>query len=648
MCGIAGIVDLKGRRSAEENARLTRGMGDALRHRGPDASGAWSAPETGVWLAHRRLAIQDLTDAGAQPMLGPRGSVITYNGEIYNTAELRETLLARGYVFKGHADTDVLLAAIDAWGMEDALGRLAGMFAFAYLDAARRTLTLVCDRLGKKPLYWAKTGDGLVFASELSPLLSHPDCPRVIDRSALGDYLRWMYIPAPGSILKGVRKVEPGHSVELDLATGETSGRTWWSVGEVALAGLKAPFEGDASEAVEETSSLLDLAVGERMVSDVPLGAFLSGGIDSSLVVAMMQATSPTPIRTFSIGSADRKYDEGEDAARVAHHLGTDHTAFVLDPDEAMRIVHRLPEIYDEPFADASQIPTHMVAKLAREHVTVAMTGDGGDEVFSGYNRHVAANGLLTRLNAYPKAARAFMSGAMTAVPADRWDALLGFLPENRRPRLLGDKLHKLAPLLKVSEGEQYGKLTEQWSEPDTVLRQPACGPRALGDPAVLASIPDAAGRMRYMDQISYLPGDILTKVDRATMAVGLEARAPLLDHRLLAFSWRLDSAVHMRGGQSKWILRQLLERHVPRAMFDRPKMGFGLPLGEWLRGPLRDWAESLLSEARLEAGELFQVAPIRQLWARHLSGAENAEHRLWAVLMLNAWQDRYRAVTSL
>lgn len=649
MCGIAGLIDLAGRRPPAENDRLNRSMGEALRRRGPDAFGVWNDSGRRVWLAHARLAIQDLTSAGAQPMTGPDGaSAICYNGEGYNTESLRPELIALGYGFRGHSDTEIILAGFDHWGVDAMLGRVAGMFAFAYYDARRNVLCMARDRLGKKPLYWTSDGGGLAFASELAPLLLHPDTPRRIDRDSVEDFLRWSYIPAPQTILRGVQKVEPGQIVEFDLASGAISRRHYWRVEDAVRRGLENPFDGGPADAVDETGRILEEAVRGRMISDVPLGAFLSGGVDSSLVVATMQAVDSRAVRTFSIGFDSASHDESGEAARVANHLGTKHTSFLVQPADALAVIPDLADIFDEPFADASQIPTYIVAKVARREVTVAMTGDGGDEVFSGYNRHIAANGLLSRLNTFPAPVRRGLAAGMTTVTAGTWDALLGVLPASRRPKKVGDNIRRLAALLPLSEAGQYKSLTEQWVCPESVVVHPSERPHAVGDSATLAMIPDPAGRMRYLDLISYLPGDILTKVDRATMAASLEARAPLLDHRLVEFSCRLNSEIHMHEGQGKWILRRLLERHVPRDLFERPKMGFSVPLGEWLRGPLRDWAETLLSESRLTAGGLLRPAPIRRLWGRHLRGEENAEYRLWPVLMLQAWQERYGGSVSL
>jgi asparagine synthase (glutamine-hydrolysing) len=621
MCGIAGLVDVAGKRSPAANEALASAMGAALHHRGPDAGAVWGDPEARVWLAHRRLSIIDLSEAGAQPMSTPdRRCWISYNGEAYNAADLRPELEAAGYRFRGHSDTEVVLYGCHHWGVEQTVKRLIGLFAFAYWDGKGRRLTLIRDRLGKKPIYWAKTGGSFFFASELRPMMLHPDCPREIDRASVSDLLATLYIPAPHSILAGVSKVEPGEMLTFDAGTGAVGRHFYWTVAEAARRGFADPFPGSADEAVDETERLLGDATRIRMVSDVPLGAFLSGGIDSSAVVAMMQRQGGGRTRTFSIGYADAEYDEAIHAREVAAHLGTAHTELLLEPRDAMAVIPDLPAIFDEPFADVSQIPTYLVSKLAREQVTVALSGDGGDEVFAGYNRHVAAGGLLQKLARLPRPVRTALTRAMQALPPDRWQKLLGAIPAGRRPRAIGEKLHKLAPLIGLDERQQYLRLTRQWDDAGAIVI--GAGPRAgRVDEVDRSDFPDAVAYFRYLDLVTYLPGDILTKVDRASMAVSLEARAPLLDHRLVEFSFRIPSSVHLRGGQSKWLLRQLLERHMPRSLFERPKMGFGVPIGDWLRGPLRDWAEDLLSEHRIKDSGLLRPEPIRRLWADHMRG---------------------------
>ena len=639
MCGIAGFIDFAGRRSSGANDAIARAMGDAIRHRGPDAGAAWSDPRAGVWLSHRRLAIIDLTEAGAQPMATPDGrGHIAYNGEAYNAAELRPELEAAGYRFRGHSDTEVILYGCQHWGVAKTVERLIGFFALAYWDADARTLTLVRDRLGKKPLYWAQTPAGFLFASELKALLQHPDAPREIDRDSVAEYLRLLYVPDPHAIYEGVGKVVPGEILTFHLPSREVRRSTYWSVLDAAERGAANPFTGTPEEAVDATEALISDATRLRLVSDVPLGAFLSGGIDSSVIVAMMQKHSAGRTRTFSIGYSDAEYDEAVHAREVAAHLGTDHTELILDPADALAVIPDLPAMFDEPFADVSQIPTYLVSKLARQHVTVALSGDGGDEVFAGYNRHVAAGGLLRRLAMLPRPMRKAMAATIRSLPPARWQALLRLLPSGVRPRAVGEKLHKLAPLLELDERDQYRRVTSHWPDPASVVIGGAERPGPMDDPGLRGHFPDAVAWMRYLDLVTFLPGDILTKVDRASMAVSLEARAPLLDHRLVEHSFRIPSSLHLRNGEGKWLLRRVLERHVPRRLFERPKMGFGMPVGDWLRGPLRPWAEELLSERRIRDTGLLRPEPVRQLWARHLARESNGQYELWPVLMLLSW----------
>ncbi|MDQ2878023.1 MAG: asparagine synthase (glutamine-hydrolyzing) [Pseudomonadota bacterium] len=643
MCGIAGFIDFGGTRSRGHNDALARVMERALEHRGPDGGDVWADAERGVWLVHRRLSIIDVSTNGDQPMVADDGAVLIWNGEGYNADRLRPELAAAGYRFRGHSDTEVVLNGFRHWGVEETCARLIGMFAFAYWEPNRDRLTLGRDRLGKKPLYWSKTPRGLMFGSDLAALRLHPDCPREIDHASVASYLRTGCVAEPDSILAGVSKVRPGGLLAYDLASGAVTPSTYWSVVEAARRGLADPLGGSPADAVAAAGALLEDAVALRMISDVPLGAFLSGGIDSSLVVALMQARSSRPVKTFSIGYHDRAYDESDHAAAVARHLGTDHEALMVTAEDAMRTIPLMPSIYTEPFADVSQIPTYLVASMARSQVTVALTGDGGDEVFAGYNRHVAAGGLLGRLNGLPGPVRRALSGGMTALSPRRWDALLGLIPESRRPRNIGEKLHKLAPLLGRSEPELYRSLVSQWADVGAVqLGAERAGP--IDDAATFAMLPDLVARMRWLDMVTFLPDDILVKIDRATMAVGLEARAPLLDHRLVELSWRIPSSVHLHQGQGKWILRALLARHVPPALFERPKAGFGIPIGAWLRGPLRDWAESLLSARALDDAGLVRTAAVRAVWRRHLAGQVNAQYGLWTVLMLQAWHQAFTA----
>ncbi|KQM23666.1 MULTISPECIES: asparagine synthase (glutamine-hydrolyzing) [unclassified Sphingomonas] len=643
MCGITGHIDSAMRRSDDANRRLTEAMADTIRHRGPDGWGIWGDKAAGVYLAHRRLAIVDLSDAGAQPMATPDGrGHLSYNGEAYNAPALRPELERAGYVFRGHSDSEVILYGCHKWGVIETARRLWGMFAFAYWDQQDRRLWLVRDRLGKKPIYWTKSEGSFAFASEIRPLLLHPETPREIDRSSVAEYLRTSYIAAPHSIIDGIHKLEPGAALAYSPETGDVRIERYWQLEDALARGHADPFSGSPQDAVAEAEALLSDATRIRLMSDVPLGAFLSGGVDSSVVTALMQQQGGGSTRTFSIGYQSAEYDEGEDAARVAAHLGTNHTRFTLEPRDAMAIVPNMAQIFDEPFADASQIPTFMVSKLAREHVTVALTGDGGDEVFAGYNRHAAAGGMLGRLGTLPRPIRSIVARGMTALSPRQWQRIFQVVPASMRPRAAGEKIHKLAPLLRLDSREQYRRVTSLWHDPASVVVKGSERLGVIDDKQLTSMFRDQVEEFRYLDLATYLPGDILTKVDRASMAVSLETRAPLLDHRLVEFSFRLPSSVHLNQGRTKWILRQILERYVPRELFERPKMGFAVPIESWLRSDLRDWAESLLDENVLIDQGLLRPEPIRALWQQHLSGRVNAQYELWNVLMLNAWVDAY------
>lgn len=643
MCGITGHIDGATRRSDEGNRQLAEQMAERIRHRGPDSWGIWGEKAAGVYLAHRRLAIVDLSSAGAQPMSTPdyRGH-LTYNGEVYNAPQLRAELERAGYRFRGHSDSEVILYGCHKWGVPETARRLAGMFAFAYWDKQERRLWLVRDRLGKKPVYWFKVGRSFAFASEIRPLLLHPDAPRSIDRSSVTEYIRTGYIGSPHSIITDVQKLEPGAVLCYSSETESTRIEHYWRLNDALMRGHDNAYLGSPEEAVAEAETLLADATRIRLISDVPLGAFLSGGIDSSVVTALMQQQGKGSTRTFSIGYQDAAYDEGEDAARVAAYLGTEHTRFVLESRDALEIVPAISRIFDEPFADASQIPTFMVSKLAREHVTVALTGDGGDEVFAGYNRHAAAGGMLGSLGSLPRPLRSTIARAMTGLSPIQWQRLFQMVPAGVRPRSVGEKIHKLAALLPLDSRAQYRRVTSYWHDPASIVINGTERPNVIDDKQLSAIFRDQVEEFRYLDLATYLPGDILTKVDRASMAVSLETRAPLLDHRLVEFSFRLPSSLHLRGGKTKWILRQILAKHLPPELFERPKMGFAVPIGDWLRTDLRDWAESLLNERTLSDQGLLQPEPVRSLWKQHLSGRVNAQYELWVVLMLTSWVESY------
>jgi len=653
MCGIAGFIGSGGRRGDEE--LIGRRMADAISRRGPDDHGVWIDAEAEVALAHRRLSIIDLTPAGHQPMLCESGRwAISFNGEIYNHKDLRSELERSGAAprWRGHCDTEVLLAAISAWGLRRALERSVGMFAFALWDRAERTLILARDRLGEKPLYYGTAGRTFLFGSELSALKAHPDWSGDIDRDALCLLLRLNYIPAPHAIYKGIRKLPPGSY--LVVKAGETCGRieTYWDAREVAAQGIRNPFSGGPDEAAERTDALIRQSLQGQMMADVPLGAFLSGGIDSSTVVALMQTLSGNAVRTFSIGFDEQGYDEAPYAKAVARHLGTDHTELYLTMYEAMAVVPQLPSLYSEPFADVSQIPTFLVSKLARRHVTVALSGDGGDELFSGYTRYRMADRVWQVLSKIPPGLRRAAARLALSLPPAQWDRLLGgpmrLLPARTRPHLVGDKLHKAANVVGLDNADEiYRTLASLWPRPDAVVLGASEPATPLTAPGSTEQIPDPVRRMMYLDLVGYLPDDILAKVDRASMAVGLEARVPLLDHRLVEFTWRLPLSVLRRNGQSKWPLRRVLDRHVPRPLTTRPKMGFGVPIDSWLRGGLRDWAESLLDERRLAQEGLFDPEPIRATWQAHLGGHRNQQYQLWSVLMFQAWHEAERTAEA-
>lgn len=642
MCGIAGLWYVTDSRPhGVDLAKVGERMAETLRHRGPDGQGVWTDEDAGLCLAHRRLSILDLSAAGAQPMVSTSGRfVISYNGETYSHAELRSELEAKGYRFRGHSDTEVIVEAINEWGIDATVKRLIGMFAIAVWDRAQRVLTLVRDRMGIKPLYWGKVAGAFTFGSELKALRVLPGWRGEIDRDALTAYMRYCYVPTPYSIYRGVSKLEPGVILEVDAQGRVTQRRYWDTRALMAEATRHQVAMGDA-EAIDHLDGLLRDAVARRMVADVPVGAFLSGGIDSSLVVAQMQAVSERPVHTFSIGFDEQGYDESQYAAAVAQHLGTQHTQLVVTPREAMDVIPELPQWYDEPFADSSQIPTLLVSRLARFDVTVALSGDGGDELFAGYTRYTVANSVWQPFQSLPGWMRRAMPALIGTLSPRQWDILARPIPGRWRPPHFGQRLYKLKDAMAASGvNEYYRPLISHWSRPDQVVVG-GCEPFHLLDDQTLAhEIPDMVERMQLIDMLTYLPDDILTKVDRASMAVGLETRVPLIDHRIVAFACSLPPSQRIRGGQSKWLLRQVLNRYVPSSLVDRPKMGFGVPIDTWLRGPLRDWAEALLDPARLRAQGMLDVEQVRVKWRQHLDETINWQYPLWDILMFQAWRD--------
>lgn len=637
MCGITGYW---GRHGVEP--AIAEQMACRIETRGPDDAGVWIDDAVGIALTHRRLSILDLSTAGHQPMQSPCGRyVLVYNGEIYNHLDIRDDLEFEGGAFnwRGHSDTETLLAALRQWGIQRALERLNGMFAFALWDVSERILFLARDRMGEKPLYYGRSGDAFLFGSELKALAAHPDWQGAMNRDALALYMRHNCVPAPWSIYQGIAKLPPAHYVviaEGGRAVGEA--QCYWSLGQVAEQGV-ANAAGEPEVLTDELDALLRDAVGRRMAADVPLGAFLSGGYDSTIVAALMQAQSERPIQTFTIGSHTESYNEAQHARAVAKHLGTDHTELYVTPEDAMAVIPKLPFMYDEPFADSSQIPTFLVSQLARQNVTVALSGDGGDELFSGYNRHIVGPELWRQVSTLPRWLRRAAGYSLDAIAQREVERWADQLPRRFRTQNLGNKLEKLASAMQAATGSAFYKdLASHWKDPASVVlgaKEPATLlDRADEQPA----LPGLRERMMYLDMMTYLPDDILTKVDRASMAVSLEARVPLLDHRLVEFAWRVPTELKYCNGQGKWLLRQVLYRYVPRELMDRPKMGFGVPIEHWLRGPLREWAEALLNEKRLREEGFFDPKPIRKMWEEHVSGKRRWHYHLWDVLMFQAW----------
>ncbi|EHL29266.1 asparagine synthase (glutamine-hydrolyzing) [Legionella drancourtii] len=638
MCGFSGVLSRVDWSSMAE--QLLSAMSQSIAHRGPDDHGIWFDPQAGIGLAHTRLAIVDLSPAGHQPMLSTNGRyVIAFNGEIYNHLTLREQLNSSD-TWRGHSDTETLLAGFSVWGIEQTIARSVGMFAFAVWDKQLQILTLGRDRAGEKPLYYGWQDEVFLFGSELKALKVHPGFKKELNHDALALFLRHNYIPAPHSIYKDIHKLAPGTLLRLSLKNPQPTITNYWSAAQKAVAGSAASFKGDAVELVDELERLAKAAIAQQMIADVPLGAFLSGGIDSSTVVALMQAQSSQPVRTFSIGFHEEKYNEAKYAKAVAEHLGTQHTELYISTAEALDVIPKLSTLYDEPFSDSSQIPTFLVSELAKQGVTVALSGDAGDELFCGYNRYTMTAKLWGKINRIPLSVRKGTAMVMKQIAPAHWDKFASLLPVLKQYAQFGSKVHKGAYVLaSASVNEAYRRLISHHDAPYSLLMMKGQEPGIFMDEHVagLAQL-DEVNRMMAMDFMSYLPDDILVKVDRAAMGVSLETRVPFLDHRLIEFAWTIPLAMKLRDGQSKWPLRQLLYRYVPQPLIERPKMGFAIPLHEWLRGPLQPWAEVLLNEQRLHQEGIFNPQAVRSMWVQHGQGKGNFSALLWNILMFQAW----------
>ena len=640
MCGIAGIFGLGRAAASADPAATARIMADTLAHRGPDGADSWGDPEAGIGLGHRRLSIIDLSITGAQPMHSAGGRyVISYNGEVYNFRELRQELEPRGHAFRGTSDTEVMLAAISEWGIEKAVQRFVGMFAFAVFDRQARTLHLVRDRLGIKPLYWTLTGGALLFGSELRALMAHPAFRAEIDREAASAFLRYSYVPTPSTIFHNVHKLPPGSILTIGPGR-EPSIEAYWRLRDVIV--RPPPDDLSAADAAAHLDDLLREAVRGRMIADVPIGAFLSGGVDSATVVALMQACADRPVRTFTIGFREKAYDEAPYAREIAQRLGTAHTELTLSGDDALALVADIAGWFDEPFANSSQLPTYLVSRMTRQHVTVALSGDGGDELFGGYPKYNALENAWRRIGPLPHGIRSLAGRCLARVPESVLTRAAGLALDAGRAERIGEKARRFAAALAAKTGDEAAAaLNAVGADPDGLVigaSAPLQLPRMAG---LAATLPDLASRMQAEDMANYLPDDILTKVDRCSMAVSLETRIPLLDHRVVEFVWSLPRAIR-RGNAPKALLKSVLQRYLPPAAVDRPKRGFSVPLGRWLSGPLRGWAEDLLAPDKLASEGLLDPGAVQRMWQRHLSNHEQNATALWNILMLRAWSERW------
>jgi len=649
MCGIAGLIHSSS--SSEQWQNSLKQICDTLTHRGPNDEGIWFDEKEGIGLCHRRLSIIDLSKEGRQPMISHSGRyVISYNGEVYNFQELRKELEKNHIPWRGYSDTEVILAAIEEWGLESAVNRFIGMFAFALFDRKEKELVLCRDRIGIKPIYYAQINKGLIFGSELKAFKVHPDFTPVIDRDALALYFRHNCIPAPYCIYQDAWKLKPGHILKIPVTLFHERKELpepscYWPVRQIVEAGQKKIIQIRPEEAVKELEALLRDSVKMRLISDVPLGAFLSGGVDSSMVVALMQAQSGMKVKSFSIGFHEEGYNEAEYAKQVAEYLGTDHTELYVSSREAMNVIPDLPQLYDEPFSDSSQIPTCLLSRLTRKFVTVSLSGDGGDELFGGYNRYFWGRNIQKFGRFFPSPLRNLVAKGIKAIPPFFWDLFLyrvfSFLPNRYQLDTPGDRIHKFAQVIQARTPEEmYCCMTSHWLSPESLVKQSREPATIITKRNLQPELDDFTSKMMVLDLATYLPDDILTKVDRASMGVGLEARIPLLDHRVVEYAWNLPLSMKIKGNHGKWILRQVLYKYVPKELIERPKTGFGVPIDSWLRGPLREWAEDLLDEKRLKAEGILNPDLVRDTWKKHLSKEQNLQYHLWDVLMFQAWKE--------